>query len=142
MNNTERGIRAWAAANTASDVEGILGLYADDIVIEDIDQDITWRGKAELAEMLGPWFASFAKIELQLVRCLAADRFGVAEWTADTVLRGVVPGMGAIPSDREIPATIHGLNLFEFAADGRIERVTGSWNKAAFTQQLWGSITP
>ena len=99
-------VDAQVAAYNARDVDAFAACYAEDVVIEDADRQVLARGRAQVRDQYGPFFAASPDLHAEIV---ARIRIG-----AHVIDEERLTGAGAGP--------VHAVAIYH-VADGLIDRV-------------------
>jgi len=124
--------RAWSE----HDFDGVLSLFSDDCVYEDVALGMVFRGKAELSGFIEHNFSSVPDFQCKLVKCFPGRNCA----TIENELSGTPshdPLGRTLPGDRSFK--VRGVTILEFEG-GLIHRNADYWDSATAMQQL--GITP
>ena len=127
----ERLVEDWIRCWSSHDMDGMVALFTDDLVYEDVTLGAVNRSKDELRAFGQAFFAGFPDVTFELTSGFATGRQGGAEWVMRGTHRGDMPGMPATGKRVEV----RGASILEFA-DGKIRRCSDYWDMAAFLKQL------
>jgi steroid delta-isomerase-like uncharacterized protein len=115
----------WARLLSIHDLDGLVQLFSDDVVYEDVALGVVNRGQDALRTFASRFITAFPDVTL-------------AQAGAEWVMRGTQTG--DLP---ERPATgrridVRGASILEFA-NGKIRRVDDYWDRATYLDQRQGS---
>jgi len=131
VDDQKRALEHWAAHWSAHDMNGLLTLFTEDVIHEDVTMGVVNRGRAELRAFGEGFFSGFPDVTFELRSSFADGTSGGAEWVMRGTHRGDLPGMPATGKRVEV----RGASIFEFAGD-RIRRCSDYWDMATFLKQL------
>lgn len=121
-------MRAWSD----HDLEGVLALFAQDCVYEDVALGMVFRGKEELRGFATHNFASVPDFRCTLVKCFPGrDCAAVENELSGTPVQD--PAGRPLPGDRSFK--LRGVTILEFE-HGLIRRNADYWDSASAMQQL------
>ena len=127
----ERLVEDWARLCSSHDLDGLMQLFTEDVVYEDVTLGAVNRGKDAVRAFAAEFFSRFPDVTIELSSNFATPTQGGAEW----VMRGIQAGdsaQAAAPSQR---FALRGASILGFA-NGRICRVADYWDRAKFLEQL------
>jgi len=130
-------IEAWLRGWDTHDIEGLIAVFSDDCMYEDVPTGVVNKGQGELRTFAQAWLSAVPDAWAKLVSSCAAGGHGAAEWEFGGTHRGDLPGMPA--SGRTM--VIRGQSAFDFA-DGKIKRCCDYWDLAAVLRQLGFMTAP
>jgi steroid delta-isomerase-like uncharacterized protein len=116
-------IRSLQASWSNPDPEAFVRLFSPDGEFEDVPYRINLRGHAQLRAHSLRVKKHNVQLNVDVMRCDATERTGVAEWRLSHVYTGNFDGIDC--SGKRIE--IRGLSIYEFA-NNRIVRATDYWN--------------
>ena len=135
-NEIRKAVDALLAAWTRHDFDGVLSLFSDDCVYEDLALGLVFRGKDELSGFIEHNFSSVPDFQCRLVKCFPGSNCA----TIENELSGTPI---SDPSGRSLPGTksfrVRGVTILEFE-NGLIRRNADYWDSASAMQQL--GLTP
>jgi steroid delta-isomerase-like uncharacterized protein len=124
-------LEEWAAAWSSHDTEGLLALFTDDCVYEDVTFGVVTHGKQELRVFADGAFAAAPDTRFELTcRFVEASR-GAMEWVMSGTHRGAFPGLPGTG----MRFSVRGATLLELRS-GRIRRNSDYWDAATFMRQV------
>jgi steroid delta-isomerase-like uncharacterized protein len=127
----ERLIMDWARLLSAHELDGLVQLFTDDVIYEDVTLGVVNRGKEALRTFAARFITVFPDVTLELSLTFATATRGGAEW----VMRGThsvdLPEVRARGKCMEL----RGASILEFA-EGKIQRVSDYWDRSALLEQL------
>ncbi|RJF89312.1 hypothetical protein D3874_21985 [Oleomonas cavernae] len=126
-----RILEGFYTAYANRDVDGMMQWVTDDIV-EDISGIGFVRGAAEERAFLSGLFSSFPDLDTRLVQIVIDDHGASVEWSRRGTFEGT-PFQGLRANGRAFQ--LRGGAFFEFS-DGRIRRITGYYDTAAFARDI------
>jgi steroid delta-isomerase-like uncharacterized protein len=124
-------IEQWADLWSAHDMNGLLRLFTDDVVYEDVTMGAVNRGPAALKAFGESFLAGFPDVTFELRSRFADGSSGGAEWVMRGTNTGDSPGMPATGKSVEV----RGASIFEFAGE-HIRRCSDYWDMSSFLKQL------
>ena len=127
----ERVLDEWARAWSAHDIEGLVALFTDDCVYEDVALEAVSQGKAELRAFAEQTFATIPDFKLQLMSRFACGNWGAVEWTMSGTQKVDIPG---VPATGKSFSSLRAVTIVEFHA-GKIRRNTDYWDLATAMRQ-------
>lgn len=128
--DAERVLDAWAQQWSAHDVEGLLPLFTEDVVYEDVTFGVVNHGQAALRAFAEGIFPAFPDIKSELTsRFVAGDRAGL-EWIM-TGTQATLPGQPTVHK----PFSVRGVTILELH-EGKIRRNSDYWDLATFLKQV------
>ena len=126
-----RLIEQVAALQTSHDIDGLLRLFAEDAVFEDVALGLVAKGHGEIREMFEEIYEAMPDYAQTLASSMANEESGAAEW----VMSGTLTG-----DYMEQPASGKSFSLRAAASirfsQGRITHWTDYWSVAAFREQV------
>jgi steroid delta-isomerase-like uncharacterized protein len=125
-------VREWGAALNARDSERLAALFVDDLVYEDLPLQLVCKSKDELKAFVDPWFAAVPDFAVTLDQVVAEGERAAARWSWSGTQKG--PLSPDLPASGKHFATT-GISWLE-ASDGRLRRVTDSWDLLIVLKQL------
>ncbi|WP_413805565.1 ester cyclase [Streptomyces sp. OE57] len=119
-------------------VESWVACFAEDASSEDMPLGTVWKGRDQLEAGFRQWVAAIPDTHMEVARIFAHDHFAAARWTLSGTLRGALDG---IPPELAAAAegkgfSVRGATLYEFSADGLIQRESLYWNLAEALSQF------
>jgi steroid delta-isomerase-like uncharacterized protein len=127
----ERLIADWARLLSTHDLEGLLQLFTDDVIYEDVPLGVVNHGKEALRTFAAHFILVFPDVTMELSSSFATATRGGAEW----VMRGTqtvdLPSVRARGQRMEV----RGASILEFA-ECKIQRVSDYWDRNTFLEQL------
>src|SRR5215470_8213543 len=85
----------WAELWSKHDIDGLLSMFTDDCVYEDVTFGMMSRGKTELRTFVNQILAALPDFHIDLQHHFVADGWGAMEWTMTGTHEGDFPGMPA-----------------------------------------------
>ncbi|MFE7415312.1 ester cyclase [Streptomyces laurentii] len=128
-------MRAWTEAINRRELEASLDCYADDGSYEDVALGKIFQGRQTIEAVTEGWFEASHDLHLELGRCFVSGDIGAMPWTMTGTLDGRIPGL---PDDAVLGSRfdVRGVDILEFADDGRVQHGTGYWSVATLLQQI------
>lgn len=123
-------LEAWQTAWSNQDIDGLLALFADDLVFEDIPIGLHAKNKTKMREILETTFQGVPNFKMEIFEHRVGDGFVVTKWiqTGSMTVQG------------------HGLDLNDFAyevvttsiigisPEGLVTSVSDNWNTGMLYQ--------
>jgi hypothetical protein len=107
VSNESEAVDRQVDAYNAGDIDGFASCYAEDLVIVDAAGTELTRGRAQLVEQYGRWFARNPELHVEIVSRIEVGAFVIdAEHVTGTP-----------------DGDIHAVAIYHVDADGRIDRV-------------------
>jgi steroid delta-isomerase-like uncharacterized protein len=121
----------WAELWSRHDIDGLLAIFTDDCIYEDVTFAMISRGKIELRAFANQILAALPDFHIELKHHFVAGNWGAMEWVMSGTQEGNLPGM---PATRR-QFSLRGATVAEL--DGaRIKRLSDYWDLAALRYQL------
>jgi steroid delta-isomerase-like uncharacterized protein len=127
----ERVIEDWARFWSAHDMDGLVALFTDDLVYEDVTMGRVNHTRAELRAFAEEFFVGFPDVKFEVRSRFATGSHGGAEWVMRGTHTGDIPGMPATGKRVEV----RGASVLEFNG-GKIRRCSDYWDMATFLRQI------
>ena len=127
----ERLIVDWARLMSAHDLDGLLALFTDDAIYEDVALGSVNRGKTSIHTFAAHFLQVFPDVTVELSSRFVTPTHGGAEWVIRGTQSGDLPNIPARGKRMEL----HGASIMEFA-EGKIRRVSDYWDRTLFVEQL------
>jgi steroid delta-isomerase-like uncharacterized protein len=128
----ERMLDEWAKAWSAHDTEGLVALFTDDCLYEDVTMGVVNHGKEELRSFANQTFVLIPDFKLQLTSRFVGGDWGVIEWVTSGTPTGDVLGM---PATGKSFSSLRAVTVVEFRA-GKIHRNSDYWDFATAMRQM------
>ncbi len=135
MDDVERVVRDWVAAQNAQDTTKLLSLYSDNIRFEDVVFGVILNGKDQYKKSFSQFHGAISNERTELKLVFAAGEWAAAEWVFSGIQTGDWP---------RIPATgknfsFRGVSLCR-VRDGKVVDRTDFWDGSQLVRQL--GVTP
>jgi steroid delta-isomerase-like uncharacterized protein len=127
----ERLIVDWARLMSAHDLDGLLALFTDDAIYEDVALGSVNRGKTSIHTFAAHFVQVFPDVTVALSSRFVTPTHGGAEWVIRGTQSGDLPNIPAQGKRMEL----RGASIMEFA-EGKIRRVSDYWDRTLFVEQL------
>jgi steroid delta-isomerase-like uncharacterized protein len=124
----------WARLLSIHDLDGLVQLFSDDVVYEDVALGVVNRGQDALRTFASRFITAFPDVTLELSTRFATPTQAGAEWVMRGTQTGDLPERAA--TGRRID--VRGASILEFA-NGKIRRVADYWDRATYLDQRQGS---
>jgi steroid delta-isomerase-like uncharacterized protein len=112
-------------------MEGLLGLFTDDCIYEDVTLGVVNHGKSELEVFAKGFFAAFPDLRIELRSRFDSGGWAAVEWSMSGTHEGEL--MGTPPTHRRFE--LRGSSVFEIQS-GKIRRCSDYWDFVTFSKQL------
>ena len=126
IDDQERAIAEWAERWSAHDVDGLIRLFTDDAVYQDVPMGAVSRGANQLREFASSVLSRVPDITFEMRSTFVDGTAGTAEW----IMRGTRGVSGATKRFE-----VRGVSVFEFT-DSKIRRCSDYWDMAIYREQL------
>ncbi len=120
-------VEAWSA----HDIPGLLTLFTEDCVYEDMAMGVVNRGKQELQHFAEEVFKTMPNFHLQFPRRFATEQAGASEWIITATWNGLFEGVDC--TGRTIRFT--GLSMYTFR-DGKLLSNRDCWDYTSMIRQF------
>jgi steroid delta-isomerase-like uncharacterized protein len=127
----EQVLDDWGRYWSSHDMDGLLALFTDDVIYEDVTMGAVNHGKDELQRFGQGFFVGFPDVTFEVTSRFAGGTSGAIEWVMRGTHRGDLPGMPATGKQVDV----RGTSIIEFAGD-KIRRCSDYWDMATFLKQL------
>jgi steroid delta-isomerase-like uncharacterized protein len=131
MIETTQLLDEWAESWSSHDMDGVLALYTDDCVYEDVPLGVVNHGKEELKAFASSFFSAAPDLKVEIRSRFACGDVGGLEWVFSGTQTGDLPNMPA--SGRSF--SLRGASICE-ARGGKLARVCDYWDLNTFLKQL------
>ncbi|MER6153941.1 ester cyclase [Streptomyces sp. NPDC001868] len=107
-----------------------MSCYTEDAVSEDIPLNSIWAGRTGLEDGVRSWLKAIPDTDMKIRSLRVEDRFGTCEWTMSGTLQGSIDGLppqiASLAEGKRF--SMNGATVYEFSADGRIQREALYWD--------------
>ena len=135
MHANEKLLWDWARYWTAHDVDGLISLFAEDGIYEDVAVEHSSRGPKQLRRFFESTLVLFPDLVVELHTAIANDKMGAGEWTMSGTHLGGSPAQPATGK----PFKSLGSCVMTFVG-GRITHHKDYWNLLSFNRQIGGAL--
>ena len=126
-----RLIHDWASHWSSHDIDGLLSLFTDDVLYEDVALGVVNRGKEQLRGFVEGFVRGYPDIMVELISSFASRDHGAAEWVIRGTHLGDRPGRPATGK----PIALRGASIFRFA-QGKIQSCVDYSDLATVLKQI------
>jgi steroid delta-isomerase-like uncharacterized protein len=128
-------LQRWAEVWSSHDISGLLSLFTDSCIYEDVTFGVINKGKDELKSFAEGIFAAFPDFAIRLTSQFVAGEWAAMEWVISGTHVGDLPGMPATHKK----FSIRGSTILELEGP-KIRRNSDYWDLATFLKQVGLSL--
>lgn len=121
-----------AELQTSHDIEGILALFDDKFVFEDVALNLVVKSRADLKKMFEDIYSSMPDYTMTLTSAFADENHGNAEWIMSGSYVNEFP---ELPAASGKSFSLRAASIIRFR-QGRISRWNDYWSVATFENQV------
>jgi steroid delta-isomerase-like uncharacterized protein len=123
-------VEAWPRYFSAHDVDGLVSLYTENAVYEDVPWGHTWRGKTQVRAMLQGFFRAWSDLKMQCTSTFRGEDRAAIEWLL-TGTQLALPNKGPVQG----AYSLRGVTIIELQ-DGKIRHSRDYWDYVTLLRQV------
>ena len=130
-NDGERTLLRWAELWSAHDVDGLLSIFTDDCVYEDVAFRLVNEGKTDLRSFANTFLTACPDLCITLTSQFVSGSWAAMEWVMSGTQEGDFPGIAVTHKH----FSIRGASVAELRG-ARIKRISDHWDLASLLKQI------